>query len=189
MGVSVDSIVTDEAQLRARVSQIINRYHQPALVERFIEGREVTVGLVGNCCSCDDGRAKPIHLFPVMEVDMARYPVEEGGIYSNRLKVELADDFHIHCPAPLRSEQVAELQYLTARVFSVIGCHDVARVDFRLDALDQERPYILEINPLPGLNPGYSDLCLEAEADGWSYEQLINRILDEAALRFGLVDL
>jgi D-alanine-D-alanine ligase len=59
-------------------------------------------------------------------------------------------------------------------------------VDFRLDALDNDRPYILEVNPLPGLNPGYSDLCLEAEADGWSYERLINRILDEALRRFGL---
>lgn len=194
MGVMVDSIVRNERELRAKLRQIINRYCQPALVERFIDGREVTVGLVGNFAKKrqrhrgDEWRARTtgegIHLFPAMEVDMARYPVEEGGIYSNRLKVDLADDFHILCPAPLRSEQVAELNWLTAEVFRVIGCHDVARVDFRLDAEDNERPYILEINPLPGLNPGYSDLCLEAEADGWSYEQLINRIVDEAAFRF-----
>jgi D-alanine-D-alanine ligase len=55
-----------------------------------------------------------------------------------------------------------------------------------LDATQNEQPYILEINPLPGLTPGYSDLCLEAEADGWQYEALINRILREAAARFGL---
>jgi D-alanine-D-alanine ligase len=196
MGVMLDSIVHDEAHLRAKLCQIIERYCQPALVERFIDGREVTVGVVGNCApSTHQGRRREgagrsvdetLHVFPAMEVDMARYPVEEGGIYSNRLKVALADDFHITCPAPLRADQVAQLQWLTAETFRVIGCHDVARVDFRLDATANDRPYILEINPLPGLNPGYSDLCLEAEAEGWAYEQLINRILDEAAGRFGL---
>jgi D-alanine-D-alanine ligase len=196
MGVMADSVVHDETQLRAKLRQIVDRYQQPALVERFIDGREVTVGLVGNCASSVIARGwesqhnachgEGIHVFPAMELDMARYPAEEGGIYSNRLKVELADDFHILCPAPLRADQVAELNWLTAEVFRVIGCHDVARVDYRLDATDNDRPYILEINPLPGLNPGYSDLCLEAAADGWSYEQLINRILEEAAHRFGL---
>jgi D-alanine-D-alanine ligase len=186
MGVGVDSIVHDEGQLRAKVTQIIGRYRQPALVERFVEGREVTVGLVGNFAQAGECAGEGIHLFPAMEVDMARYPAEEKGIYSNRLKVDLADDFHMICPAPLRADQVAELNRLTTEVFRVVMCSDVARVDFRLNALDNERPYILEVNPLPGLSPGYSDLCLEAEADGWTYEALINRILDEASHRFGL---
>jgi len=186
MGVTVDSIVYDEPELRAKVHRIINRYQQPALVERFIDGREVTVGLVGNFAANRVAPGEEIHVFPPIEIDMALYPAEEGGIYSNRLKVELADDFHITCPAPLHEAQTAELKRLTSDVFQVIGCHDVARVDFRLDANDHERPYILEINPLPGLNPGYSDLCLEAETDGWSYEQLINRILHEASQRFGI---
>jgi D-alanine-D-alanine ligase len=55
-------------------------------------------------------------------------------------------------------------------------------VDFRLDENDGQ-PYILEINPLPGLNPHYSDLCVEAYAAGWSYEQLINTIVDLAVAR------
>lgn len=197
MGVMVDSIIHDEGQLRAKIQQIFARYHQPALVERFIDGREVTVGVVGNLVSPvarrlpEDDHAPRIeeglHIFPALEVDMARYPVEEGGIYSNRLKVELADDFHPFCPAPLRADQVEELNWLTAAVFRVIGCLDVARVDFRLDALDNDKPYILEVNPLPGLNPGISDLCIEAAADGWAYERLINHILDEARQRFGLL--
>ena len=59
-------------------------------------------------------------------------------------------------------------------------------MDFRLDAGDNDKPYILEINPLPGLNPGYSDLCIEAQAAGWTYEQLVNRILNEAIERYEL---
>jgi D-alanine-D-alanine ligase len=81
---------------------------------------------------------------------------------------------------------VLQLNFLTAATFRVTGCMDVARVDFRLDASDGDKPYILEINPLPGLNPEYSDLCVEAKAYGWSYEQLVNHILDEAIARYDL---
>ncbi len=118
---------------------------------------------------------------------MAAYPVEEAGIYTSRIKVELSHEFHYFCPAPLTAEQRDELNWLAAAVFRVTGCLDVARVDFRLDASDGNRPYILEVNPLPGLNPGYSDLCIEAAADGWSYEDLINEILNLAIERYGLV--
>jgi D-alanine-D-alanine ligase len=69
----------------------------------------------------------------------------------------------------------------------VTGCLDVARVDFRLDANDGDQPYILEVNPLPGLNPGYSDLCIEAAAGGWTYARLIAEILNQAAVRYGLL--
>lgn len=197
MGVMVDSIVHDETQLRVKLKQILERYQQPALVERFIAGREVTVGLVGNLVAPAARRmpvdehaprvSKGLHFFPPLEVDMARYPAEEGGIYSNRLKVQMAHTFHYDCPARLDNAQVERLNWLTAAVFRVIGCLDVARVDFRLDATANDDPMILEINPLPGLNPGYSDLCIEAEAGGWSYETLINRIVEEAAARHGLL--
>ncbi len=165
MGVSPESVVQDETQLRVQVQRVFDRYDQPALVERFIEGREVTMGLVGNLIlpvarrMPEDENAprifKGLHIFPALEVDMGKYPVEEAGIYTSRIKV-------------------------------VTGCLDVARVDFRLDMHDNNKPYILEVNPLPGLNPGYSDLCIEAAAAGWTYEGLINRILDEAIGRYGL---
>jgi D-alanine-D-alanine ligase len=117
---------------------------------------------------------------------MSRYPAEEAGVYTSRIKTELAHEFHYLCPAPLTEAQLEDLNWLTAATFRVTGCLDVARVDFRLDSQDNNKPYILEINPLPGLNPDYSDLCIEAKAGGWTYEALVNRILDEAAERYGL---
>jgi D-alanine-D-alanine ligase len=196
MGVSAESIVRDESQLRSQLRRIFERYDEPALVERFIEGREVTVGVVGNLASPvawripEDEEAprisRGLHFFPPLEVDMAAYPAEEAGIYTSRIKVELAHEFHYLCPAPLNEEQVEELNWLAAATFRVTGCLDVARVDFRLDANDGDRPYILEVNPLPGLNPHYSDLCIEAAADGWRYEELVNRILEEAIERYQL---
>lgn len=198
MGVSAESIVQNEDQLRTQLQRIFERYNQPALVEHFVEGREVTVGVVGNL-STPVARRLPsdeeaprilrgLEFFPSLEVNMAAYPDEEAGLYTNRIKVEMAHEFHYLCPAPLRPALVEDLNWYTAATFRVIGCLDVARVDFRLDANDGDKPYILEVNPLPGLNPGYSDLCIEAAAYGWEYEDLVNRILDEAIERYGLYE-
>ena len=196
MGVSAESIVHDEAELRVQLKRQLERYQQPILAERYIAGREVTVGIIGNLTAPvakrvpEDEEAprvqRGLFFFPPLEVNVAAYQEEEGGVYTNRMKTELAHDWYYLCPAPLPAEKVEELEWLAAAVFRVTGCMDVARIDFRLEENDHEQPYILEVNPLPGLNPGYSDLCVEAQAAGWSYEELINRILDEAIKRHGL---
>ena len=193
MGISAESIIQTEEQLRKQLRLMFDRYDQPVLAERFIEGREVTVGVVGNLNSPVAWRipedeqsrrvSRGLHFFPPLEIDMSRYPSEEAGIYTSKIKTIMAHEFHYLCPAPLTEKQVEELNWLTAATFRVVGCQDVARVDYRLDANDNEKPYILEINPLPGLNPEYSDLCIEAKAANWSYEELVNQILDEAIER------
>ncbi len=196
MGVSAKSIVHNEAELREQVRHILERYKQSALVERFIEGREVTVGVVGNLIGPvarrlpEDEDAPRIQaglrFFPPMEVNLK--PFESTDVvYSNRLKVALADQLDYLCPAPLDAEMVDELNWLTAAVFRVLGAHDVSRVDFRLDAHDNWKPYILEINPLPGLSPGVSDLVIEAEAMGIGHAELVNRILNEALKRYHMI--
>lgn len=196
MGVSPSSIANNEAELRNELSNQLRRYHEPILVERFIEGREVTLGAIGNLVqpvgrrilhgATLDQIGHGLHFLPPLEVDMASYDRAEGGIYSHRLKVDLVDQFHYYCPAPLDEALLEQLQWLMAATFRVTGCFDVARVDFRLDTRDHNKPYILEINPLPGLSPGISDLVLEAEADGIDYVSLINMILDQAIRRYGI---
>lgn len=196
MGVSGSSIVRAEAELRDRLAEQLARYRQPILVERFIRGREVTVGVVGNLTGpvarrlpSDELAARVfagLRFLPALEVDFNQYPASEGGVYTNRMKTEWAGDFRYLCPAPLHPELSAQLDWLTAAVFRVTGCVDVARVDFRLDADDSDKPYILEVNPLPGLYPGLSDLVLEAAALGISYETLINAILEAACMRHGI---
>jgi D-alanine-D-alanine ligase len=196
IGVSGKSIVHNEDELREQVAFIIQRYKQSALVERYIEGREVTVGLVGNLEGPvarrlpDDEEAPRIQaglrFFPPMEVNLK--PFENSDVvYSNRLKVALADQLDYLCPAPLDNEMVDELNWLAAAVFRVIGALDVSRVDFRLDAHDHWKPYILEINPLPGLSPGTSDLVIEAAAEGVDHTYLVNMILDTALKRYGMI--
>ncbi len=196
MGVSAKSIVHNEAELREQIEYTHGRYKQTALVEKYIEGREVTVGVIGNLIG-PVGRRLPVKwdehrveagltFLPPMEVDLEPY-LETDAVYSNRLKVDLADQLTYLCPAPLDPEMVEELNWLTAAVFRVTGALDVSRVDFRLDKNDNFKPYILEINPLPGLSPGISDLVIEAAAIGMDHTSLVNQILNTALKRYGMI--
>lgn len=198
MGVSKKSIVHNEEELREQVDFLLQKYRQSVLVESYIEGREVTVGMVGNLIG-PVARRLPNNLtapriqaglrfFPPLEVDLRPYE-ESDTVYSNRLKVELAADLNYLCPAPLDDEMVDELNWLAAAVFRVTGSLDVSRVDFRLDANDNNKPYILEINPLPGLSPGISDIVMEAAADGIDHTQLVLSILHTAMRRYGMLPL
>ena len=197
MGVSIKSTVHNEDELREQLRHILARYKQPALVESYIEGREVTVGVVGNLIGpvarrMPENESAPrvdagLRFLPPMEIDLKPY-LESDGVYSNRLKVALADQLTYLCPAPLDEDMVDELNWLTAAVFRVTGASDVSRVDFRLDVHDNWKPYILEINPLPGLSPGISDLVIEAAAEGVGHTELVNMILDTALRRYGLIE-
>jgi D-alanine-D-alanine ligase len=186
--------VYSKPALRAQLTGQLGRYRQPILVERFIRGREVTVGLIGNLVKPvawrvpRDDRAdrvfEGLHFLPPLEVDFQSYPESEGGVYTNRMKTDWAHDFHYLCPAPVEPVLLQELNRLTARSFAT-GCADVAR-GLPFDADDGNKPYILEVNPLPGLYPGLSDLVLEADAVGMRYDDLINAILSAGCVRAGL---
>lgn len=197
MGISEHSVVHTVAELREQVRQQIARYNQSILCERYIEGREITIGLVGNMKPTTARRinervAPPVlpdtlTFFPALEIDTGKYRDSEAGVYTSRMKVEMVDQWYYYlCPAPIDEGLEHELRLLAAAVFRVTGCKDVARVDFRLDEANDNKPYILEVNPLPGLSPDYSDLVIQAYAAGWSYEQLINTIVDLAARRQGV---
>ncbi len=173
MGIDGESIAETERDLRERAAYLIDAYCQPALVEEYIDGRDVTVGMVGNW--------PDLHVFPISVVDYSGYGADAAPIYSARHKVDRADAYRCHCPADLPETLADELRRLAVATMRVTGTLDVARVDFRLDGRAGDAPYILEINSLPGLTP-ISDLTLMAQAAGWSHADLINGVLD-AALR------
>ncbi len=182
MGIGPESLVYDEAGLRRQVAYIVETYCQPALVERYIEGRDITAGFVGNL----QGGIDAVHFFPLSEVDYSVYPPGTEQFYSARLKVDMADLYRSKCPAPLRQAQADEIRALALEAARVTECYDVARVDFRLDRHDNEKPYLLEINGLPGVTP-ISDLTLMVEAEGATHADLINAVVNAAARRHRLV--
>jgi D-alanine-D-alanine ligase len=192
MGINARSIVNDEAELRAQVAWVIATYHQPALVETYLPGREFTVGLMGNTLL--PGQAPPsdfydacgFHVLPVLEIDAHKGAVE--GLYNAEAKSYAIDDEAAPgylCPADIPVELEKTLKRLAVRAFEALGSLDVARVDFRMGADGQ--PYLMEINTLPGLNPVVSDMTIAARAEGTPYERMINEILDLARRRYGLL--
>lgn len=175
IGIHNDSIVRDMHHLRDKVAQIIEAYEQPAMVETYVEGKDITCGLTGNG---DD-----VHFFPITEVDFSGYPQGLEAIYGVEQKVDFDEYYRNKCPAPLGDALTEEIRRLTHEVFKVTGCRDFARVDFRLT--DAGQPYILEINGLPGITPR-SDLTLMAEAEGWTHADLVCSVLDAALKRYGI---
>jgi D-alanine-D-alanine ligase len=191
MGISTECIVRTVAELRAQVTKQIELYNQPILCEQYISGREINVGMIGNIrhgvheSATFTDLPEGLTFLPPLEVDLKYFSESEADLYTNRIKTEWADQLHIYlCPAPIDDEFKRQLCILAANVFYVLECRDVARVDFRIDA--EGNVYILEINPLPGLNPELSDLWLQAKAAGWTHPQLINAIVEAAAERQGL---
>lgn len=184
IGIYSDSLIRDEAHLRDKVARLLNGYHESVLVEEYIVGHDVTCGLVGNLRP-DGTPDDDLHFFPISEVDYSVYPPGTEHFYSFKLKVDLADDYHALCPAPIPDHIAAEVRRLTLETFRVTGCLDVCRVDFRLDVNDNLQPMILEINALPGMT-AISDMTLCAQAEGWTHYQMLQAVFTTAVKRYGL---
>jgi D-alanine-D-alanine ligase len=194
MGVDTKAIVSNEAELRERVKYIQGLYKQPALVETFLSGREFTVGLIGRWDSKKYSRHPEwydekhgYHVFPVLELDSSRSVTP--GVYSNAAKSKNVGSEGAPgylCPADISPELTRKLQTLAVKAHMAIKAIDISRTDIRLNA--EGEPVLIENNTLPGLTPGYSDLCLEAAADGITYEDLILDILYLGASRWGMLE-
>jgi D-alanine-D-alanine ligase len=192
MGMDGSSIVENEAQLRARVDWVIKTYRQPALVEEYLPGREFTIGVLGRADAAKYSRrpdlygADGFHRFPPLEVDNSRSITP--GVYGNLAKTLHQGDEGIPgfiCPADVDDDLAYQLQELAIQGHLAVGAVDVSRLDIRLDGRGQ--PRLIEINSLPGLSPGFSDLCVISEAEGLSYQDLILEILYLGASRFHLL--
>ena len=163
-------VVDDEAEMRAAAKVIFDEFRQPVLVEQFIEGREVNVGLLGN---------DPPDAFPPVELVFG----EEGpAIYTYEDKTGKSGRSISHaCPAALGDALTAEAQELARRAFVAVGCYDCARVDMRLDG--DGKLYILEINSLPSLGE-HGSYLVGAEHVGLDFSKFINRLVEVASARY-----
>ena len=171
-GIDDNSVVQDATALWDRVHAITAQYRQPALVEEFLPGREFTVGILGN--------GKDLTYLPIMEIEFLEKEVATPT-YNYRIKQDWKRYVRYHIPAPLEAPLKAEIEDLCGKAFRHLMCRDVARIDVRLDAAG--KPHLIEVNPLPGLSPGYSDLVFIAEAAGMTHTDLVGAILEKALVR------
>ncbi len=192
MGITMDARVTSQVELCNRVKYVIDCYHEPALVETFLSGREFTIGVLGRPDALPYVRRRELfgkdgfHRFPVMEIESQRSITP--GIYSHEAKAKAIDEAGAPgylCPADIDPRLALRLHRLAIKAHQAIGALDVSRVDIRLNG--EGKPYLLEINTLPGMNPAISDLCLMSDAEKLSYRDLILEILYLGASRYGMV--
>lgn len=192
MGMGSESIVHNVKELRNRVTWVISKYDQPALVEEYLPGREFTVGVLGRpgvhqyTLHPEIYQRDGFHRMPILEVESATSVTP--GVYGHSAKQLYLGDEGVPqflCPAPISTAFSLQLQELAIRAHISVGALDVSRVDFRCDA--EGNPNLLEINSLPGLTPDFSDLCVIGKAEGINYRELILEILYLGASRWGLV--
>ncbi len=187
IGIENKSVVYSDVELKERIEFILDEHKQPALVEEFIDGREINVSVVGN----EINGPGDLIVFPISEIDFAGLPEDYPKIVSYNSKwmyktVEFAGTKAV-CPAENISPELEEKIMNTARkVYSIIGASDYARVDFRVK---DNIPYVLELNPNPDIASNADEdtgFTRSGKAYGWSYEQLIQNIIGFASTRWGI---
>jgi D-alanine-D-alanine ligase len=176
-GISASCVVRDKESLFAKIREIYDAYRQEVLVEEFIGGKELTVGIIEN--------GKPT-ILPILEIDFSNCEKSGEYFYTWRMKEyqgneELGLVPRFYCPARLDEETEARVKEVALRTHQAVGCHDISRTDIRLS--EDNIPYVLEINPLPGLDPKESNFPIMAYAAGMKYEELIEAIVMNASER------
>jgi len=175
LGISKDALVKDREGLIRQVRKIHETLHQPALVEEYIEGRELNVSILGNDTP---------EVLPVSEIDFSTLPPGMPKICGYEAKwVESSKEF-VHtvprCPAPLSPSLEERVKEVSLRSYRIIECRDYARVDIRLSPAGV--PYVLEINANPDISPD-AGMTRSAKAAGLTYAQFIGRIVEIAWAR------
>ena len=167
-GVGPESLVRDPSRLERVCLALVERFGQAALVEAYLPGREVTVGLVGT------GDAAEV----VGVLDVRIRPEASDAVYTYQTKEQCEQLVEYRLDTSAGGAAAAEL---ALRAYRAMGCRDAGRVDLRQDR--QGEWSIMELNPRPGLHPHHSDLPIVAGLAGWSYERLIGRIVESARRR------
>ena len=175
VGIENESIVNNSKQLRQRIEYVLQYFKQPALIEEFIEGRELNVAVMG------DRRLK---ILPICEIDFSTMPDYLHNIVSYQAKWDPNhESFHKTvpiCPAQLPKVIERKAKEIAFRAFKVMGCRDYARVDMRL--AKDNKLYVLEVNPNPDITDG-AGFMRSAEHGGMTYSDTLKRIINYAYKR------
>jgi D-alanine-D-alanine ligase len=172
VGIENESIVNNSKQLRKRIEHVLKQFQQPALVEEFIEGRELNVAVMGD---------KRLRVLPINEIDFSTMPDHLHNIVSYQAKWDPHhESYHKTipiCPAPLPKNIEIKAKELAFKAFKVMGCRDYARVDMRLTK--DNKLYVLEINPNPDITDG-AGFMRSAQNAGMTYAEALKRIVKYA---------
>jgi len=167
-GITTRSVVRDRESLVTLVTEMLDTYHQPVLIEEYLPGREFTVGITGN-----GAEARVTGGMEVICRDNLPYSVEVKENYENYVKYKVYDD-----------DIKEECDAVALGAWRSLGAVDAGRVDMKADR--HGRMCFIEVNPLAGLNPVHSDLPMLSRMNGLPFSSLMEMIMNSATKRYGL---
>ena len=175
VGIDYNAVVHNNSELNAKINYIFSEFKQAALIEEFIEGRELNVAVMGD--------ENPVVL-PISEIDFSEMPDHLANIVSYQAKWDpMHEAYHKTipiCPAMLPKKIQAKAEKIALTAFKAMGVRDYARIDMRLSK-DNEL-FVLEVNPNPDLTEG-AGFMRSAEAAGIEYDEMLEKIIQFALLR------
>jgi len=179
-GIFQNSVAKNEKELRKKVKEIIKKLEQPALVEKFLEGREFSIGLLGN---------NPVEVLPPVEINFSALPKNFVPMDSYEVKWLIdnpkSEVKTVICPAKIGKKMWQKIKKFCLKVKEVLEILDWCRIDLRLDK--NGVPNILEVNQIPGIIPDpreNSRFPLAARAAGYSYEGMLGKLIKVASRRY-----
>ena len=179
MGITNNSVVYDLASLKKQVKKILNIFHEQALVEPFLEGREFSIAMLGN----------PPEILPIIESNHKILPKKYLPFDSYEVKWFFEEEGHpdyLICPAKIDKKLETKLKKICYKVWEALNVVDWCRIDIRCD--QDENPYVLEINSPAGISPPEVTMTsyfpLSARAAGIDYKNLLNKIIQTALRRY-----
>lgn len=178
-GISDESVVNSDQELRRQVDFIVKTFSEAAFVEPFLKWREFSVPLLGN----------PPKILPIIEPDFRLLPKKYLPLDSLEVKwifEEQAETIHLVCPAKIKPEMLRNIEKIALKTWKVLRINDICRIDMRTDA--KNNIFILDVNAPPGLIPPEvsttSYFPLAARKAGIEYEDLLKLIIDSAIKRY-----
>jgi len=175
VGIEFDSVVYDNDKLKSKIENVLFNMHQNALVEEYIDGRELNVAVIGD---------KRLKVLPISEIDFSRMPDYLPNIVSFQAKWDpYHEAYHSTipvCPAIIPKEVEERAKELALKAFRALGCRDYARVDMRLST--KNGLFVLETNPNPDLTED-AGFMRSSKAAGMSYKKTLKKIVDLAYAR------
>lgn len=175
-GISDLSIVASKQELDLLSAKYRENYDSDILVEEYIDGREFTIGICGN--------GEQAQVFEPMEIVFKKPTQDQFCVYSYPVKQDYTQFVSYSCPAKLSKKITMKMKEMALKIYQVLECKDFSRVDFRMDK--NGTIYFIEINPLPGLAPNYSDYPMIAEKCGIGYKELVRTVFLSAVHRYHL---
>lgn len=165
IGINATAVAHNQVELEQQASYILSTVHSLVLVEEYISGREFTIGILGN------------EVLPIVEI------ISPTGFYDREQKEDVDSEVYRICPADLPAEKTREFQQIALKAKRVLELQDVCRMDLRMDK--DGNPYILEVNPIPLMHPDpeQASLVYASRAAGYSYTDIVRKIVESALAR------